>query len=245
MEYIINADDFGRTHTVNLAITEGFHRNLLSRTTVMVNMPFFDEAVEMANNNGFIDLVGLHINLISGIPLTENIKNCPEFCTDGKFNGQIFKNRKLRIWLPAKTRKAVAEEISAQIDKYKANGFTLLHADSHGHVHTFPSLLGITLRLLRKAGFSSLRLSLNLKAKGIKKILKKGVNRRINAFNSQKYSYCDDLKTVKKSAERLNLKSGRCEIMLHPNIFDGDIMIGQRLHYDDLPESFYGRKIEK
>jgi chitin disaccharide deacetylase len=41
----INADDFGLNSSVNKAIIEAFDNNYINSTTLMANMPGFDEAV--------------------------------------------------------------------------------------------------------------------------------------------------------------------------------------------------------
>lgn len=41
---IVNADDFGMSSQINHAIVEAFQKNLISSTTMMANMPAFDEA---------------------------------------------------------------------------------------------------------------------------------------------------------------------------------------------------------
>lgn len=238
MKYIVNADDFGRTETVNEAILYGFQNGYLDRTTIMVNMPYFEQAVEMAEKYGFKDKVGLHINLTSGAPLTEEIKSCPDFCNDeGKFNSKIFKNRKLQFYISKKDKQAVKKEIEAQIQKYLDNGFTLMHADSHGHVHTFISLLGLTIKKIKKYNFKTLRLSTNLTKNKRKKIVKIFINKKINRFNRKinlKYKYFDALSMVKADFEEIKSLNGICEIMLHPNVWDGDIQIGENFHYSDL-----------
>ena len=48
MDVIVNADDFGMNHNVNLAIDYCFKKNIISSTTIMANMPGFDEAVKLA-----------------------------------------------------------------------------------------------------------------------------------------------------------------------------------------------------
>ena len=45
---IVNADDFGISHEVNEAISLCFMKGYINQTTIMVNMPFFCEAIEMA-----------------------------------------------------------------------------------------------------------------------------------------------------------------------------------------------------
>ena len=45
MKVIMNADDFGFSRGVNLAILEGFQHGILTSTSLMVNMPGFEHAV--------------------------------------------------------------------------------------------------------------------------------------------------------------------------------------------------------
>ena len=238
MKYIINADDFGRTDTVTQAILYGFENGYLDRTTVMVNQPYFEQATVLAQKYGFRDRVGLHINLTQGEPLTEQMKACARFCgADGAFNGLIFQNRKMFFLLTKKEKKAIAAEIDAQIDKYFEYGYSLLHADSHGHVHTFLSTLPIVIKALKKRQFQSLRLSANLTDGFGKRLIKQLMNGRIHRFN-RKYRndcrYFDCLSKVKRAFPAINKEDGVCEVMLHPNIWDGEYKIGERFDYEDL-----------
>lgn len=239
MRYIINADDFGRTVTVNKAVVEGFENGCLDQTTIMVNMPYFEEAVQLSEQYGFKDKVGLHLNITSGIPLTENIKKCADFCTNGKFNGSIFKNKKLQIFISKKARFAVKEEIEAQIKKYLSAGFTLKHADSHGHIHTFPSLVRLIVSLLRQHNFYYLRLSLNVGIKRFKVLYKYFINsiiKNLDRHNLENICYFGSFRDVKQISSTLKFQKGTTEIMLHPNIFDGDVEVGQGMHYSDIIE---------
>ena len=74
MQIIINADDFGLSKDVNEAIDICIKKDYIQRTTLMVNMPQTLEAVKLAKDGGYLNKVGLHINLIEGIPLTPDIK---------------------------------------------------------------------------------------------------------------------------------------------------------------------------
>ncbi|MBQ1881054.1 MAG: ChbG/HpnK family deacetylase, partial [Lachnospiraceae bacterium] len=53
LKIIVNADDLGISQGVNEAIAECFRMRYISSTTLMVNMDYADEAVEMANRNGW------------------------------------------------------------------------------------------------------------------------------------------------------------------------------------------------
>lgn len=239
MKYIINADDFGRTKTVNEAIVYGFNNGYLDRTTIMVNMPYYEEAAKLSDLYGFKGRVGLHINLTSGVPLTDEIRKFDCFCNqDGRFNGRIFSDKQLQLYIPSNARSALKKEIETQIDSFLSHGFSCRHADSHGHVHTFPSLTRLIIHVLRNKSFESLRISLNVSVRpGLKLLAKQHTNRIINRFNLNKVDYFGPFSEVSNS-KIISQTNGLTEIMLHPNVFDGDMQIGQGLHYCDINSQF-------
>jgi predicted glycoside hydrolase/deacetylase ChbG (UPF0249 family) len=66
---IINADDFGMTQPINEAIIDLLYHKKISSTSIMVNMPFAEEAKSLTS---FSDIsIGLHINLTQGKPVSE------------------------------------------------------------------------------------------------------------------------------------------------------------------------------
>ena len=143
IKVIVNGDDFGMSQDVNRAISESFRRRVLTSTTLMVNMPFADEAVELSRREGFFNRVGLHLNLTSGTPLTDEIKSCPRFCfPSGDFNGDFARSMSSRFILSRAEKRAVAAEIMSQMKKYRSYRLSALHLDSHHHIHTDFSIMG-------------------------------------------------------------------------------------------------------
>ena len=110
---LINADDFGISHTVNKAVVYCFANNLINRTTLMVNMDFCDEAVELSIKNNFSQSVGLHLNLVEGTPLTDDIKQTAFCSANGRFSKEFFKNPRNRFYLSKKIKQSLKKEIEA------------------------------------------------------------------------------------------------------------------------------------
>ena len=245
MHYIFNADDFGRTATVNEAIVYGFDNCYLDRTSIMANMPYFEQAVQLAKSHGFMEKVGLHINLTSGEPLSEPIKSVRSLCGEnGRFNGRVFSDRRMMLFLTAKEKTVISVEIEAQIRKFLQYGFTLMHADSHGHVHTFPAMQRVVLKTASESGIRSIRISANLHSKGWKMQVKRIQNGKLVQFNKKHgndVAFFDSFKNVMANYSAINMGTGVCEVMLHPNIWDGDMQIGEGLHYTNL-DSFKVRE---
>ena len=223
---VINADDFGYSPLVNEAIDESFQKEYIHQTSIMVNMPSFNDAVTLSKNHGYFGKIGLHINLTEGVPLTDGIKSS-ELCTNGLFNQLLVKNKKKRLFINKQEQFVIREELKAQIECYLNQGFSLNHLDSHQHIHTNLSIIKILYPLLREYGFKSIRLSRffpQMKSSLINLIYKKIYNAVIYSYNQnnahdvyKKLKYFgsfDDWMLMDTS-----LKSSRkyaFEIMVHP-----------------------------
>src|SRR5580658_1696400 len=62
---IVNADDFGRSQSINLAVLRAYREGILTTASLMVNEPAADEAVRLARENPKLG-VGLHLALVCG-----------------------------------------------------------------------------------------------------------------------------------------------------------------------------------
>jgi len=163
MSIVINADDFGKNEEVNQAILECFCKRYIDRTTLMVNMPYAEKAVQLAKENNFFDKVGIHLNLTSGEPLTVAIRSNPLFCDEsGQFHAQFHQQLKYRLYMSDRDIMQIQEELIAQIQRYLGYGATLKHLDSHHHVHTDLPVLKALEPLLKKYEIKSIRIGRNL-----------------------------------------------------------------------------------
>lgn len=159
MKVIVNADDFGHGEARTLAICEAFARGLLTTTTVMANMPWFERAVAFSRERGFFDRVGLHFNLTEGVPLTSRMREDEFFCTEGLFNANFHRSLRSRLYLPKILGELVRGEAKAQVERYCDAGFPLKHLDSHHHVHTDFSVARELYPIAMSAGFRTSRMS--------------------------------------------------------------------------------------
>lgn len=224
VEMIINADDFGMSTDVNNAIDVCIKNKYIDRTTIMVNMPCFEEAKQMALAGGYVDKIGLHLNLTEGVPLTEGIKQTA-FCRNGLFDNSFFSHTKNRFFLNSTLKKCLRKEIEAQISKFLDNGFSLMHLDSHRHSHNNIAVLKVLIPILQKHGFKTVRICRNIpKQNKLKSLYKSFVNTKIKhhhlngniVYFGTMGDYKNFLLTTKKSL--------KCELMVHPILIDGEIM---------------------
>lgn len=218
LKIIINADDLGISEDVNSAIAECFAERFITSSTLMVNMDFADEAVQLATASGWHERVGLHLNLTSGRPLTPEIRKFRIFCArDGSFNAAFAKRTLSRLHLTKYELEAVQREAEAQIRKYISYGLPNKHLDSHHHVHTDASVWKAIEPLMEKYGMRSVRISRNMyeRISFAKQIYKDRYNRRLRSLPIQTTDYFGSFRDFMNC--RTSLKDGSSvEIMIHP-----------------------------
>lgn len=221
MNIVINADDFGINEVQSLCICESFKRGLITQTTTMVNMPWFEKGVECSKVNGFYDKVGLHFNLTEGAPLSDEMKGCAWFCNpSGEFTGDFHRSIKTRLLLPTRYKKALVAECIAQIERYLDAGYRMMHLDSHHHVHTDLSIATTLLPIAKRYGFKTVRMSRTISAKpmGLTKSLYKAV---YNSYARRQIPFAvdefTDLRDFMLSHCSIRFSKG-VEIMVHPGL---------------------------
>jgi predicted glycoside hydrolase/deacetylase ChbG (UPF0249 family) len=142
---IINADDLGFSPPVNHAIVKGAVAGTITAASLMVNMPFAEEAVKNVHNKCNTLSMGLHFTLTSGQPVTEPQKIPLLVDSQGMFRLDFLK---LLMLLLSKKRnqflKQIQAEFSAQAERmeYFAAKYNIRfdHLDSHQHVHVLPGI---------------------------------------------------------------------------------------------------------
>src|SRR5262249_27650940 len=117
---VVNADDFGRSQSINEAVIRAHREGILTSTSLMVNEPWCAAAVAMARENPKLG-VGLHLTLLCGhsalppekIPGLVNARG--EFGNDPvRLGFRYFAQRHLREQLRA--------EIHTQFKTFRATG---------------------------------------------------------------------------------------------------------------------------
>lgn len=143
MKLIINADDFGYSKGVNYGIIEAYNNGLVTSTTIMMNMPYVEHALELYKDNQGLGL-GIHFVLTSYHSLT----NSKELL--GK-DGVMDKNFDRISLCP---EEAIEAELRAQLTALQNKGYKITHADSHHHVHRIPKVLKIMSKICKEHGLA-------------------------------------------------------------------------------------------
>src|SRR5947199_7555417 len=154
---IVNADDFGRSASINGAVIRAHREGILTTASLMTNEPAFAEAVELARENPSLG-VGLHLTLICGhsalppekIPGLVNPRQ--EFGVNpARVGMRYFFRRKLHDQLRA--------EIHEQFKKFAKTGLPLDHVNGHLHLHLHPTVFRILMQDATKLRIERLRLT--------------------------------------------------------------------------------------
>lgn len=227
--FIVNADDFGISEDVNDAIRLCFEKRIITNTTLMVNMPYAVDAVNIAKQQNFDDRVGLHLNLTAGVPLTYPIRGMSTFCdSNGHFHAGFHQHTMTRMHLGKKESMAVMEEAEAQIRRYLALGLPEKHIDSHHHVHTDIAVWRVIEPILKKYDFRSVRISRNVYYNGrcsaANRLYKCYYNRRLSRSGMKITDYFGSYKDFKGDYNSVG-DNALAEMMLHPMFAeDGELM---------------------
>ncbi len=227
---IVNADDFGQSSTVNRAIIACFDSGLISSATIMANMPGFDEACALAISNQLTGRIGVHLNLTDGWPLLPELQSNPALCdASGRF-------RRFRSRLLSKSDRAmIAAEVGAQIQRCRAAGLPLTHADSHQHVHNEPMVFRAIQPVLKHLGIRHLRISRNMDSLPVvssKYVAKLCFNRWVAFHGLRGTDYFGSVENFVHFRSTDRLSGVSIEILTHPSFDQGGTLID---HFDNLP----------
>lgn len=216
---IINADDYGYSSSINKAIVESFESRQINSTSIMANMPGFEEAIYMAHEKKITDKIGVHLVLTEGISLTEEIRSMKFLFNKQDFTPDV-RNKKL-FFLNMQEQTIILKEYSAQIEKVRSNGIKITHLDTHHQIHDMWAISRLLFTLLKTYDIPTMRILNNLEKS--KNIFKDSYRHLMNQYmKAQKINYTDYLGNRIDFLEKLNFdpafsKNNSVEIMVHPS----------------------------
>ncbi len=154
---IVNADDFGRSHSINEAVIRAHREGILTTASLMVDESACVEAVTLAKQNPKLG-VGLHLTLLCGksalppdkIPGLVNARG--EFSNNPVATG-------IRYFFMRGLREQLRSEIHAQFERFHATGLPLDHVNAHLHLHLHPAIFKILMDDAEALGIRRFRLT--------------------------------------------------------------------------------------
>lgn len=154
---IVNADDFGRSASINEAVIRAHREGILTTASLMVNEPSCAEAVVLARQNPRLG-VGLHLTLLCGHSAL------PQSEIPGLVNaqGQFTNNPAgagFRYFFRPGLRAQLRAEIRAQFRRFRDTGLPLDHVNGHLHLHLHPAIFPLLMAAQEEFGIRHLRLT--------------------------------------------------------------------------------------
>lgn len=151
---IINADDFGMSYEVNEGIKQGIKAGVITSVSVMVNMPYYKEAVAFLKKHPEVS-VGLHFNISEGHPILSPHDIESLLREDDYFYNWI--TLTLKLLFRDISLKEVEKELTAQFNELKQSGLPINHIDGHHHLHLYPTIFQIVAKFAKKENLHAVR----------------------------------------------------------------------------------------
>jgi chitin disaccharide deacetylase len=157
---IVNADDFGRSQSINQAVARAHREGILTTASLMVNEPAADEAVRLARENPKLG-VGLHLTLVCGIAALPAARIPHLADANGRFSENPV-SAGCRYFFNAACKEELRAEIELQVAKFHATGLVLDHVNGHLNLHLHPTVFRILIDNAQPWGIRAMRLTRDL-----------------------------------------------------------------------------------
>jgi predicted glycoside hydrolase/deacetylase ChbG (UPF0249 family) len=154
-QLIINADDFGLNTLTSQSIIDLYQLGMVTSASILTNFSAFESSAELLKNNK-LD-IGLHLNLLDGKPVNNKTLLTSLVDKNGFFLKSPYKLY-TKIILGGIKEKELEVEIRAQIEKAMDRGIKLSHINGHQHVHMFPVIDKIILRIAGEYKIKAVRI---------------------------------------------------------------------------------------
>ena len=222
---IVNADDFGLTESINRGIIRSFRDGILTSASIMANGESFEDAVRLQKNHPSLG-VGAHLVLVEEKPVLPP-ERVPSLVSNAQRLHKNYKEFLKRLVLGKISMVDVEKELRAQVEKIREAGVTITHVDSHQHLHVFPPILNVVIRIARDYGIPWIRNSydevvpLTPGQLGLAFFARRGKRTMLKSkINTTDYFYGTGFSgslTEKDLVDTLpRLEDGISEIMCHP-----------------------------
>lgn len=154
---IVNADDFGISHSANRAIIKAHQEGILTTTSLMVNGNAASDAVRKAYENPDLG-VGLHITLVKGRSTLKPSEIIGVVNQRFEFEENPFRAG-VRYFFARSLKPYLRQEVNAQFAEFRITKLPLDHVNGHLHFHLHPTIFSILKRDYRDWNIRAMRLT--------------------------------------------------------------------------------------
>ena len=167
---VVNADDLGRSPSINEAVIEAHTGGILTTASLMVSEPSCAEAVRLAHEHPSLG-VGLHLTLLLGRSALPAGRIPGLVNTRGEFrSGPVMSG--LRYFFQRSLREQLRAELHEQFKRFRESGLLLDHVNGHLHLHLHPVVLDLLMQDAAVLGIERARLTFD--PLGIDRIISNG-----------------------------------------------------------------------
>jgi hopanoid biosynthesis associated protein HpnK len=142
---IFNADDFGRSSSINQAVMQAHREGILTSASLMVTGQAFEEAVHMARRTPTLG-VGLHLTLADGQSAGPEAVADGLAAPDGALDASPVRAG-FNYFFRRGLRPGLRREIAAQVERFRSTGLPLDHINGHLNIHLHPVVFDLLMEL--------------------------------------------------------------------------------------------------
>jgi predicted glycoside hydrolase/deacetylase ChbG (UPF0249 family) len=142
---VVTADDVGLHAGMTLGALQAHDRGLVTAVSVVANGAALEPALERLRDRPGLD-VGVHLTLVGERPLSPPATVPTLLGRGGAFLPHV-RDFALRYVLGGIAAAEVEAELRRQIERLLKAGLTLVHLNSHQHLHVLPRVFAVVLRL--------------------------------------------------------------------------------------------------
>jgi predicted glycoside hydrolase/deacetylase ChbG (UPF0249 family) len=153
---VVNADDLGLTVGVNDGIFDAHDRGIVTSASMFANGPATPDAIARGRSRPSLG-VGVHLTLVDGVPTLPPARVPTLLHGDLGFHSS-WKPFIVGCLLGRIALNEIERELAAQVDRIRSEGLRVTHLDTHKHVHAFPPIFAIVVRLANRFQIPVVRL---------------------------------------------------------------------------------------
>ena len=153
---IVNADDFGMSESVNVAVLEAHDRGILTSCSLMVGEPAAAAAVRAARERPGL-AVGLHLTAVCGHAVLPP-STVPRLVDASGRLSERPALAGLRYAFDRGSQQQMRREIRAQFERFREFGLPMSHVDGHLHMHMHPFIFDQAVELAEDFGCRHIRI---------------------------------------------------------------------------------------
>lgn len=155
---IVNADDYGLTEAVSQGVLRAHRDGVLTSTSVLVLAPAFASTARWLRDADGIG-IGAHLAVVGEDPPLLSAREIPTLVDARGYLPTSWRQLLPRVAARRIDPADIEREWSAQLAAIRGEGLAIDHLDSHQHVHVFPGLAPITVRLAQREGIPAVRVT--------------------------------------------------------------------------------------